>query len=101
MKKLFFIFLMLTQLSFAQNNNAFDLGKNEIKFDVVSLVALGKIHVSYERFLKSDFSIGISGILNESNSLENNPFCSLFSIQKPSSLLFYRSFCVCKQWDLS
>jgi len=60
MKKLFFIFLMLTQLSFAQNNNAFDLGKNEIKFDVVSLVALGKIHVSYERFLKSDFSIGIS-----------------------------------------
>ena len=56
MKKLFFIFLMLTQLSFAQNNNAFDLGKNEIKFDVVSLVALGKIHVSYERFLKSDFS---------------------------------------------
>ena len=72
MKKLFFIFLFLTQLSFALNNNAFDLGKNEIKFDVVSLVALGKIHVSYERFLKSDFSIGISGILNESNSLEND-----------------------------
>ncbi|MBC8882528.1 hypothetical protein H9X57_01160 [Flavobacterium piscinae] len=72
MKKYIFIFLVFTQVSFAQENNTFNLGKNEIKFDVVSIVALGKIHVSYERFLGDDFSIGISGNFNQSKSREED-----------------------------
>lgn len=72
MKKLFFIFLFLTATVYAQDNSAFDLGKNEIKFDVASAIAVGKIHVSYERFISSDFSVGISGIINESNKLEKD-----------------------------
>jgi hypothetical protein len=72
MKKLFFIFLFISANALAQTDNAFDLGKNEIKFDVVSAIALGKIHVSYERFISTDFSVGISGILNESNKLERD-----------------------------
>lgn len=72
MKKFIFIFLVFTQVSFAQENNTFNLGKNEIKFDVVSIVALGKIHVSYERFLGDDFSIGISGNFNQSKSREED-----------------------------
>lgn len=72
MKKLLFIFLVLTQICYAQEANTFDLGKNEIKFDIVSLVALGKIHVSYERFLSDDFSVGVSGNFNESKSREED-----------------------------
>ncbi|WP_396150324.1 DUF3575 domain-containing protein [Flavobacterium sp.] len=72
MKKIIFIFLVFTQVLFAQENNTFNLGKNEIKFDVVSLVALGKIHVSYERFISNDFSIGISGNFNQSKSREED-----------------------------
>lgn len=72
MKKIIFIFLIFTQVSLAQENNSSDLGKNEIKFDVVSLVALGKIHVSYERFISNDFSIGLSGNFNQSKSREDD-----------------------------
>ncbi|UPQ79086.1 DUF3575 domain-containing protein [Flavobacterium azooxidireducens] len=72
MKKFIFIFLIFTQISFAQENNSSDLGKNEIKFDVVSLVALGKIHVSYERFISNDFSVGLSGNFNQSKSREDD-----------------------------
>ncbi len=72
MKKIAFLFLISSQWFWAQDQNKFDLGKNEIKFDVVSLVALGKIHISYERFLSDDFSIGISGNFNESSSLKDD-----------------------------
>ena len=40
MKKFIFMFLVFTQVSFAQENNRFNLGKNEIKFDVVCIVAI-------------------------------------------------------------
>ncbi len=72
MKKIVFIFFVFVQAAFAQENNVFNLGKNEIKLDVVSLVALGKIHVSYERFLGDDFSVGISGNFNQSKSREED-----------------------------
>lgn len=72
MKKLYLLFLFLTATLSAQNESAFDLGKNEIKFEVVSAIASGKIQVSYERFISTDFSIGISGIINEGNKLEKD-----------------------------
>jgi hypothetical protein len=72
MKKLIYIFLIISATAYAQNDSAFDLGKNELKFDVTSAIAFGKIHVSYERFISTDFSVGISGIINEGSKLEKD-----------------------------
>lgn len=71
MKKILYFLILTTGMAHAQENT-FSLGKNEIKFDVVSAVALGKIHASYERFLSDDFSVGISGIITSSNRLERD-----------------------------
>lgn len=73
MKKILFIILpLIVQVSFSQESSSVNMGKNEIKFDVLSLVALGKIHLSYERFLNDDFSVGISGNFNQSKSREED-----------------------------
>lgn len=48
------------------------LKKNEVKLDVVSLIARSRIHVSYERFLNQDFSVGLSGSLAKSNKREDD-----------------------------
>jgi hypothetical protein len=84
MKKLAFLAAVLFfQLTSAQDSTAtekakpFEFKKNEIKFDVVSLIAMSKVHISYERFLNNDFSVGVSGVLNTSNKNEedfNNGF---------------------------
>lgn len=37
--------------------------KNEVKIDVLNLVAFGKLAISYEQFLNKDFSIGITGVI--------------------------------------
>lgn len=71
MKKIFYFLILATGLANAQENT-FSLGKNEIKFDVVSAIALGKYHVSYERFLSDDFSVGVSGIITSSDRLERD-----------------------------
>ncbi|ESU28177.1 hypothetical protein FLJC2902T_15220 [Flavobacterium limnosediminis JC2902] len=74
MKKIAFLAtLLFFQLTSAQDSgttqtaSSIELKKNEIKFDVVALIAMSKFHVSYERFLNNDFSVGISGVLNASN----------------------------------
>jgi hypothetical protein len=72
MKKITILFLFSIFLASAQDNQSFDLGKNEVKFDVFSLVAFGKVHVSYERFLSDDFSVGVSGNFNQSTSREED-----------------------------
>lgn len=72
MKKITVLFLFSIFLASAQDNQSFDLGKNEVKFDVFSLVAFGKVHVSYERFLSDDFSVGVSGNFNQSTSREED-----------------------------
>jgi hypothetical protein len=36
--------------------------KNEVKIDVLNLIANGRLGLSYERFLNNDFSIGITGL---------------------------------------
>ena len=72
MKKITILFLFSIFLASAQDNQSFDLGKNEVKFDVFSLVAFGKVHVSYERFLSDDFSVGVSGNFNQTTSREED-----------------------------
>lgn len=66
--------LLFFQLTSAQDSTPkpLELKKNEIKFDVISLIAMGKFHVSYERFLNDDFSVGISGVLAKSNKKEED-----------------------------
>jgi len=48
------------------------LKKNEIRFDVVSLITKLRFHVSYERFLNKDFSVGLSGSLAKSNKAKED-----------------------------
>lgn len=68
MKKYLAFLLMLPGFLMAQDQNEYQLGKNEIKFDIASFVAVGKYQLSYEHFIADSWSIGISGILVDSKS---------------------------------
>ncbi|MFI0426561.1 MAG: hypothetical protein ACH34V_06355 [Flavobacterium sp.] len=46
--------------------------KNEIKIDVLNLISNGRVGVSYERFLKNDFSIGVTGMFLNKDSKEDD-----------------------------
>lgn len=79
MKKLAFLAtLLFFQFTNAQDSTAVEtvspitLKKNEIKIDVLSLIARSRFHVSYERFLNKDFSVGLSGSLTKSNKMEDD-----------------------------
>lgn len=73
MKKISFLLgLFLSLGAFAQTNEttATDtivspiLAKqNEVKVDVLNLIAFGKLGVSYERFLNKNVSVGVTGIV--------------------------------------
>ena len=73
MKKISFIlglFLSIGALAQSNENSVTDTiaspilaKKNEVKVDVLNLVAFGKLGVTYERFLNKDFSVGITGIM--------------------------------------
>jgi len=68
MKKWMFMALVAFQFSHAQESSSvLDSKKNEVKFDVLSAIAFSKFHISYERFLNKDWSVGISGGIQESN----------------------------------
>ena len=83
MKKISLIFLVFISLStYAQSteNTSTDTivspilaKKNEIKLDVLNLTAFGKLGISYERFLNQDFSIGITGMVFNKKS-KNDDF---------------------------
>ena len=45
--------------------------KNEIKFDVLNLISNGRVGISYERFLKNDFSVGFTGMFLNKASKED------------------------------
>jgi Protein of unknown function (DUF3575) len=69
MKKWLFLALLAFQFSNAQDGATILASKqNEVKLDVLSAIAFSKIHVSYERFLNKDFSIGISGGIQDSKN---------------------------------
>lgn len=72
MKKFLLVALLLSQFANAQDSVSGLAGKrNEFRVDLLSLVALSKYNLSYERYLgKGDFSIGLS--LNYANSNKVN-----------------------------
>lgn len=79
MKKLAFLAtLLFFQFTNAQDSTAVETvspithKKNEIKIDVLSLIARSRFHVSYERFLNKDFSVGLSGSITKSNKKEDD-----------------------------
>ncbi|UGS19974.1 hypothetical protein [Flavobacterium cyclinae] len=83
MKKISLIFLVFISLNtYAQSteNTSTDTivspilaKKNELKLDVLNLTAFGKLGISYERFLNQDFSIGITGMVFNKKS-KNDDF---------------------------
>ncbi len=73
MKKWLFAALLAFQFSNAQeSSNIFARKQNEIKFDVLSVIAFSKVHVSYERFLNENFSVGISGSIQDSKDAKED-----------------------------
>ena len=69
MKKIIFTILLFSQMMSAQDStyvSSLAGKKNELRVDLLSLVALSKVNLSYERFLNKDFSVGLS--LNYANS---------------------------------
>jgi len=73
MKKWIFLALIAFQFSNAQETSSvLSSKKNEVKFDVLSAIAFGKYHISYERFLNKDFSVGISGGIQDSQNQKDD-----------------------------
>lgn len=78
MKKISFLFCFFLALgSFAQTNSDSIVSpivakKNEVKIDVLNLISNGRLGISYERFLNTDFSVGITGMfLNKSSKKDD------------------------------
>jgi hypothetical protein len=69
MKKYLFIALLSFQFMNAQDSTS--IRKNEVRFDVLSLVASSKVNISYERFLDKRFSVGISGAYANSKKIND------------------------------
>ena len=65
MKKMIFLLLLAPMTIIAQENKL-ESKKNEVRFDVLSVITSGKFGLTYERFLGSDFSVGFNA--NFSNS---------------------------------
>ncbi|WP_313807371.1 hypothetical protein [Flavobacterium sp.] len=79
MKKLFLLALFSVGTVSAQQQqdstevvSPIALKKNEVRFDVVSLITETKIHLSYERFLNKDFSVGLSAISAQSSKKKDD-----------------------------
>lgn len=75
-KTVFLLALFLSQFAMAQDSTAtaspLSLKKNEIKLDALALITQTRFHVSYERFLKNDFSAGFSVSLSASNKRKDD-----------------------------
>lgn len=70
MKKLLCLLLLISFESQAQESSILADKKNEFRIDVLSAIVWQKASLSYERFLKNDFSIGAN--VNFSNSKKLN-----------------------------
>ncbi len=82
MKKISYLLgLFLSVSAFAQTNDKYSndsivspilAKKNEVKVDVLNFIAYGKLGISYERFLNSDYSIGLTGVMFNKKSKTDN-----------------------------
>lgn len=77
MKKISLLFCFFLALgSYAQTNSDSLVSpivakKNEVKIDGLNLISNGRLGISYERFLNSNFSIGITGMFLNKSSKED------------------------------
>ena len=70
---LFFIpFGIIAQETQETKETAFDKKKNEVRFDVLSVITSGKFGLSYERFLGKDFSVGLHVNFSSSTKTKND-----------------------------
>ncbi|HMI08305.1 MAG TPA: DUF3575 domain-containing protein [Flavobacterium sp.] len=75
MKKFLFALLLCSQFMNAQDTipkSALANRKNEFHVDLVSLIALSKLNLTYERFLNKDFSVGLSGSYANSKKVNDD-----------------------------
>jgi hypothetical protein len=71
MKKIIFLLCLVPVLVNAQENKL-ESKKNEVRFDVLSVITSGKFGLSYERFIGKDFSVGLTAnFLNSSSKKED------------------------------
>jgi len=100
MKKtvLFLIAVFAFCTASAQDDMAKNEKKNEVKFNVL-LPAFGKLEGTYERFLNTNSSVGISGlyVFNDNNSKEDmnfmfSPFYRRYFGKKYASGFFVEGF---------
>lgn len=77
MKKISLLFCFFFALgSYAQTNSDSLVSpivakKNEVKIDGLNLISNGRLGISYERFLNSNFSVGITGMFLNKSSKED------------------------------
>lgn len=71
MKYIFFLLFFIPITSFAQENTL-ENKKNEVRFDVLSVITSGKFGLSYERFLGKDFSVGMHFNFSSSSKTKND-----------------------------
>lgn len=75
MKKLVFILLLGFQFVNAQDTiptSKLAHRRNEVRVDILSLVAFSKLNLTYERFLNRSFSVGVSGNYANSNKVNDD-----------------------------
>ena len=82
MKKLLLIFLLCFQFINAQETDskvkqtetksALAAKKNEVRLDVLGLIAFSKFNLTYERFLNKGFSVGLSGSYSDSKKINDD-----------------------------
>ncbi len=66
MKK--FLLVLLLSIQFMNAQDSTKVRKNEVRFDVLSLITSSKFSVSYERYLNKNYSLGITtGFANSKN----------------------------------
>jgi len=75
MKKFIFIALFGCQFMNAQDSipvSKLTDRKNEVRIDVLSLIASSKVNLTYERFLNRSFSVGVSGSFANSDKVNDD-----------------------------
>lgn len=71
MKRILLFIIFCSSFANAQDDATLER-KNEVRVDVLSLVASSKLNLTYERFLNNKFSVGISGSYSGGDRLKDD-----------------------------
>lgn len=75
MKKILFVLLLCFQFAQAQDTiqpSKLSQRKNEVRVNVLSLIAFSKMNLTYERYVGKKFSVGITGNYVNSNKVNED-----------------------------